>query len=323
MSKKKKIVILVAAAAAVLLAIAIFFLVTNGRTEKKDGLLQNSRMYIENIYIEGRTVHYTVVNGRFSRTFTGEKPYVYKWVNGEWQLVTLWSRRNDIASIVKAFDEREDSFQIERPENLTVGEYRLVFGNFRYDNGTMVPYGDEPFIVGDFTVTTPIVMEYGEFERKEGILQNSLITLTLDTTELNAPVNKLSYTLHDNTDFYVEYQTLFAASDFKDLLEVCVDGVWRQADTFGEILVDRDGPYIHTEPDPYARESYRLGMYFWKPYQIQGGEPTLMGKRYLALEPGEYRLRVKYTLYTEVEGVEIPEGQLEAVAYFTVTAPLS
>ncbi len=321
MSKKKKMILAVVAAALLLLGIGIFFLVTNGRTIKKDGLVQNSRIYIENIYVEDRTVHYTVVNGRFSRIFTDEKPHVYKWVDGEWQLVLLWGRQNDIASIVKAFDEREGSFEINYPENLTVGKYRLVFGDFRYVNGETVPYGDEPFIVGDFTVTTPLVMEYGEFEQKDGILQNSLITLTLDPVDLTAPVTKLSYTLHDNTDFYVDYQWHFAASDFKDLLEVYEDGAWVQAPTFGEILVDRDGPYIFTEPDPYARESYELGMYFWKSYQIEGGEPTLMGKRYLALAPGQYRLRVKYTLHTDDESVEIPEGQLEAVAYFTVTAP--
>ncbi len=318
---KKTIIILSAILAAVLLGVGIFFLVTNGTTEKKDGLLQNSRVYIENIYIEDRTVYYTVVNKRYERVFTSDKPYVYKRVNGAWEMVTLWGRQYDLACVAGAFDSRQGSFEIEYPENLSTGEYRLVFGDFRWTNGELIPYGEGPFIVGDFTVTAPLVMEYGQFEEKDGILQNSHVTLTLDTTELNAPVNKLSYTLHDDSDFYVEYEWHAVASDFKDLLEIYVDGVWKQAPTFGEILVDRDGPYTFTEQDPYAREDYQLGMNFWKPYQIEGGEPTLMGKRYLALTPGQYRLRVKYTLHTEDENVEIPEGQLEAVAYFTVTAP--
>lgn len=320
MSKKGKIILLCAVLAAVLLGVGIFFLVTNGKTEEKDGLRQNSRVYIENIYIEDRTVHYTVVNKRYQRTFTTQKPYVYKKVNGAWELVSLWGRQYDLACIVDAFDSRAGSFEIEYPENLTVGEYRLVFGDFYWMDGALIPYGEGPFIVGDFTVTAPLVMEYGSFTEKDGILQNSHITLKLDTVDLTAPVNKLSYTLYDNTDFYVEYQTHFSASDFKDLLEVYVDGEWKEAPTFGEILTDRDGPYTYTEPDPYARENYGLGMNFWKPYQIENGDPMLMGKRYLALEPGYYRLRVKYTLHTEDEGAQIPEGQLEAVAYFTVTA---
>jgi len=49
----------------------------------------------------------------------------------------------------------------------------------------------------------------------------------------------------------------------------------------------------------------------------------LMDKRYIALEPGEYRVRIKYTATCGVDGVEIPEGQLEAVAYFTVTGEAS
>ena len=42
---------------------------------------------------------------------------------------------------------------------------------------------------------------------------------------------------------------------------------------------------------------------------------------YMPLEPGLYRVRVKYRLYTDDENAYIPEEQLEAVAYFSVTAP--
>lgn len=42
---------------------------------------------------------------------------------------------------------------------------------------------------------------------------------------------------------------------------------------------------------------------------------------YCSLNPGKYRLRVKYNVIAADKNVEIPEGQLEAVAYFTVTAP--
>ena len=320
---KRKIIVLACILAALLLGLGIFFLITSGTTEEKDGLRQNSRLYIENIYIEDRTVHYTVVNKRYERVFTNEKPYVYKWVSGAWELVTLWGRQYNLVCIVGAFDTYDGSFEIDYPKNLTPGEYRLVFGDFRWADGVMIPWGEEFFIVGDFTVTAPVVMEYGEFEEKDGILQNSRVTLTVDATDLNAPVTKLTYTLHDYTDFYVAHTPHFTATDFRDLLEVFVDGEWRAAPSFGEVMADRDGSYTYTDQDPYARESHQLGMNFWKPYQIEGGEPTLMSKRYLALEPGYYRLRVKYTLHTEDESIEIPEGQLEAVAYFTVNEPIA
>lgn len=322
MKKNVKIILIVSILAALLLGVGIFFLVTSGRETEKDGLVQNSRLYIENIYVEDRTVYYTVVNERYKSIYTSEKPYVFKRVNGEWEMVALWGRQNALACGVSAFGEREDSFQITNPENLAVGDYRLVFGDFRYVDGELIPYGEGPFIVGEFTVKSPIVMEYGKFEEKDGILQNSHVTLAMDPIELTSPVTKLSYTLRDNTDFYVEYERYSMGANFEDLLEVYKDGAWVPAPTFGEILVDRDGygGIYEPEPDPYDRQIYKLGMYLWKPYQIEGGEPTLMNKRYLALEAGEYRLRVKYTLHTEDKSVEIPAGQLEAVVYFTVTA---
>ena len=43
---------------------------------------------------------------------------------------------------------------------------------------------------------------------------------------------------------------------------------------------------------------------------------------YRSLNAGQYRLRVKYNALARDENVEIPEEQLEAVAYFTVTAPV-
>ena len=153
MSKKKVILLLCAGLAAVVLGVAIFFLVTNGRTEEKDGLLQNSRLYIENIYIEDSMVHYTVVNKRYERVFITQKPHVCKKVDGEWEVVAWWGRQYDLACIVNAFETYDRSFEIEYLENLTPGEYRLVFGNFRWADGVMIPYGDDPFIVGDFTVT--------------------------------------------------------------------------------------------------------------------------------------------------------------------------
>ena len=62
-------------------------------------------------------------------------------------------------------------------------------------------------------------------------------------------------------------------------------------------------------------------MEFWEAREIKNIDPTLKEKRYLALEPGQYRLRVKYRVSDNTGGVELPEGQPEAVVYFTVTAP--
>lgn len=48
--------------ATLLVSSATFFLITTGNVREQDGLLQNSRVYIEDVYVADGVLHYTVVN---------------------------------------------------------------------------------------------------------------------------------------------------------------------------------------------------------------------------------------------------------------------
>jgi len=155
MSRKKLVVFLIALVGVMALAAATFFLVTKGRVVEKDGLLQNSRVYMTNVYYENERVHYTVVNKTFQRSFAADKPYVQKKVEGAWVLVSLYEDISQIGVFVEPFSERHASFSVEYQSNLTPGEYSLIFGELRFGaNGTWQGYGDHTYTVGYFTVTT-------------------------------------------------------------------------------------------------------------------------------------------------------------------------
>jgi hypothetical protein len=100
-------------------------------------------------------IYYTVVNKTFKGKPTREAPYVQKKVNGEWEFVTLRGGSISFPYSCGAFKEQKLSFWVEYPENLTSGEYRLLFGEVRgYADGWRV-YGDDTYIVGYFTISAP------------------------------------------------------------------------------------------------------------------------------------------------------------------------
>ncbi|MBE6630442.1 MAG: hypothetical protein E7624_06300 [Ruminococcaceae bacterium] len=154
---------------------------------------------------------------------------------------------------------------------------------------------------------------YGTFYVENGIMQNTSVTLRLKEDTFVAPVTDLEYVLSDNGDFGVnldEGRRMNTAVE--DVLEVYGgNGHWSLA----AIEDDYNGEmgYSWERGDPTARREHTLKMRF---VEKKSGEA---GYRYL--EPGFYRVRVKYSLYTDDESVYIPEEQLEAVAYFTVVAP--
>ena len=153
---RKRIFVSIGILVAILtLANTIFILVTKGKEEVKDGLLQNSRVYMTDIYYENERIYYTVVNKTFKGKPTREAPYVQKKVNGEWEFVTLRGGSISFPYSCGAFKEQKLSFWVEYPENLTSGEYRLLFGEVRgYADGGRV-YGDDTYIVGYFTIPAP------------------------------------------------------------------------------------------------------------------------------------------------------------------------
>lgn len=148
-------------AAVILVGSSVFFLVTRGRVETTDGLLQNSRVYMDDIRVEDGQIYYTIVNKTFRNTHVGDKPHVQRKVNGEWQFVSLYTRSTSIAWRISPFSEKESRFTVDCPENLLPGEYRLFFGGVHvrlYDEndyskgGELALFGDGQYIVGYFSV---------------------------------------------------------------------------------------------------------------------------------------------------------------------------
>ncbi len=163
--------------------------------------------------------------------------------------------------------------------------------------------------------------DYGEFYTEDGILQNTQVTLTVETENLVAPVSELSFTLREETDFELWLTTsTYEQERNQKLLEVFEDGEWKQAPTFGSYI--REGNVAnHPGATTQKHQEHSETMQFFLPAPTETEVPDLASFRYLPLTQGSYRLRVRYSFYSEEQGVEIPEGQLEAVAYFTVTAP--
>jgi len=157
--------------------------------------------------------------------------------------------------------------------------------------------------------------EYGEFYTKDGVLQNTHITLTMDNESLSAPlpVRALSYTLHEKCDFRLRVVDYMSGCECRDLIEIYQNGVWEEVAQCGSGGLS--GPVLTVWGGDYAEhDTFQRDMVFYD-------EEAAHYLCYMPLEPGQYRLRVKYQAYAEDEGVEIPEGPFEAVAYFTVTAP--
>ncbi len=160
--------------------------------------------------------------------------------------------------------------------------------------------------------------EYGTFYTNDGILQNSHIVLSIQSDKLTYPVKEISYVLHDLSDFGVQRLIYFSPSMCCDQLEKYSNGKWVEAKTQGNYGSGTQYPVYNQPsaeegelPSADARTSYEITMEFY-------GKNMLY---YMPLEPGLYRLRVKYKLYTDNKDVKLPEGTTEAVAYFTVVAP--
>ncbi len=156
--------------------------------------------------------------------------------------------------------------------------------------------------------------EYGEFYTEDGVLQNTKITLVIENEALVAPVSELSYAVYDQCDFFVDTVSYRYC---EGTIEIFQDGTWQEVSKRGvEAKNEIDwGPMVTNHE---AHHIWRGSMSF-----VPTDEENYTGfLSYRSLNPGKYRLRVKYGAIAADENVEIPEGQLEAVAYFTVTAPV-
>ncbi|MBE6630443.1 MAG: hypothetical protein E7624_06305 [Ruminococcaceae bacterium] len=156
---------------------------------------------------------------------------------------------------------------------------------------------------------------YGTFYVEDGITQNTLVTLTLKTDNLTAPVEQLSFSLQETSDFYVRQSTYISGTDCTHLIEKYTKGAWEEAPYRGISKNEPTADFSPEELDYRAHHTYDGKMTFRTAPGVIATEP----RHYLPLTPGIYRIRVKYSLYTDDENAHIPEEQLEAVAYFTVS----
>lgn len=153
--------------------------------------------------------------------------------------------------------------------------------------------------------------EWGEFTTEDGYITNTLITAEMNTSNLQAPVTELSYSLCDNGSFGVTPTYYTEKNDFRThRLEIYRDGAWQEAPTRGNFMTDRGMMYAE-DPDPAA---HRKCDFTIKLDPAESGASV----QYKPLEKGDYRLIVTYMLNTYQIGVTIPEGKHAALLYFTV-----
>ena len=277
-----------------------------GTIYTEDGLAQNTLIQCVITETGPSKVHYEVHNATEYEIYTDSRCTVlqiYKdggWVEAPHEDGRIFVDRDILGPRWHYKPLYEGGVPFSYYKDMTPGFYRILVGlELKKKEDAAV---EKIYAVAYFTVTDEV---YGIFEAKDGILQNTGITLTMNNKELTAPMVSVNARIQNDTCFEIEEQKYAANDNYSYLLEVLADGVWKQAPTFGEIIRE-DGARVD----------------FWRPEQIESGVAALMDKRYIALTPGEYRVRVKYVIVGEIEGAEIPDGQLEAVGYFTVTAPV-
>ena len=149
------------------------------------------------------------------------------------------------------------------------------------------------------------------FYNADDYIQNEAIVAVMNTTDLTAPVEEISYTLCDNSDLGVSVTHYTMLNDRRiHRLEIYENGEWKEAPTAGVAMHQRlEAP--GTDSDPSAHRKHERKMDF---RYIDGGLV-----HYLPLERGEYRLIVTYAVNTDDPDVTIPEGEHAALLYFTVT----
>ena len=170
------IIVLVAALAAVhTFGVTVYHMATGGVVERKDGVLQNSRVYFEDIRYEDGKVYYTVVNDTYRHVNTEYRPRIQRWKDGEWKVHPICADAGlEPRSGLGPFSRRTESFAVSGVSARAdvVGEYRLYFGDLT---------GKSTCIVGYLTITEEMVKDLpleGElFYTEDGIRQNTLLTV--------------------------------------------------------------------------------------------------------------------------------------------------
>ncbi len=150
---KTRYIVLISVLALLLVGNLIFFSVTAGRTYEADGLLQNSRMYMRDVYYADGEIHYVLVNDTFRRSGFSHYADVQKLENGEWVDFPFCKGEPESYFVMSGFDFCPRSIPLEydyAPPEQLIGEYRLVEGT-----GT----GQGTCYVGYFTITAEMLPE--------------------------------------------------------------------------------------------------------------------------------------------------------------------
>ncbi len=140
LSKKRIVAIVALSLVAVLLLVPIInqciIELFNGELYEQDGRLQNTHVYMENVYVEDGVLHYTLVNDTI-------KEYSYilwgtlqKYVDGEWVICpsagppTLGNKSHgEPMPTLSAFGRVELTWGLEGFE-IYEGNYRFVYGMY-------------------------------------------------------------------------------------------------------------------------------------------------------------------------------------------------
>jgi hypothetical protein len=107
-----------------------FFLITSGREYTEDGLLQNSRAYLSDLYYKDGLLHYTVVNKTFKTIYCARSPLIEKQINGEWVPFPLsTSSRFELGEFFPRFSSTECVETVNLNQDLLPGSYRISLGH--------------------------------------------------------------------------------------------------------------------------------------------------------------------------------------------------
>ena len=126
---KKRYIVLISVLALLLVGNLIFFSVTAGRAFEADGLPQNTRMYMRDVYYADSEIHYVVVNDTFRSGAISYYADVQKLVEGQWVDFPFHKGSPEVAYVIGAFGQRARSIPLEYEylsADMLIGEYRLV-----------------------------------------------------------------------------------------------------------------------------------------------------------------------------------------------------
>ena len=148
LNKKSLIVTIVAAVllVAIVLAVVIVVRALPGKVEKKDGLMQNSKIYIDNVSCDGKTVTYTWVNKTGEAVKVSDRPNLQKKVGNDWVTITVPGDEAEGDVVIEKRSELEDSFTVDRWVGAASGANRAG------EDRLAEKIGDDLWMVGYFTI---------------------------------------------------------------------------------------------------------------------------------------------------------------------------